>query len=134
MKAKPRLYVSSGTSTRKRGVKKVTCSRCENKLEPSRIVAKQSYCKACHAEYMRLHRPKHSELKPEAKMKANARAYANVYERRGQLEKQPCEKCGNKKSQKHHEDHTKPLEVTWFCRPCHLEFHRVQNGKVHATT
>ncbi len=72
---------------------------------------------------MRAHRPIHSDLDPVAKFKANARAYANVYQRRGKLIPQPCERCGVEHAQKHHEDYTKPLEVRWLCRPCHLAEH-----------
>lgn len=82
----------------------------------------QSNCLACHREYMKANRPKHSELSPEARKKANCRAYANVYKRRGLLKQEPC-KCGSKKSQMHHEDYDKPLEVEWMCRKCHLEEH-----------
>jgi ribosomal protein S27AE len=128
MSAIPRPYVSSETSTRKRGRHKTECSRCGLSLEKHRI-GKQCYCLACHAEYMRINRPKHSELKPEAKKKANARAYAHVYRDRGLIEKKPCENCGNENSQMHHDDHNKPTDVRWFCRPCHLGWHRVQDGK-----
>lgn len=83
----------------------------------------QRYCKECHAEYMRGHRPKHSELKPEAKKKANARSYANTYQRRGKLLKEPCTLCGSEQTEKHHEDYDKPLEIEWLCRDCHLEYH-----------
>lgn len=56
-------------------------------------------------------------------MKANARAYANVYQRRGKLVPKPCEVCGDE-AQKHHEDYSKPLQVMWLCRGCHVEHHR----------
>lgn len=46
--------------------------------------------------------------------------------RDGRLKKQPCKICGAPKSQAHHEDYGKPLDVTWLCRAHHLELH----GKV----
>jgi len=106
-----------------KGKTKTTCSKCKKPLEETRV-NKQRYCKKCHATNMRLVRPKHRDLKPEAKKKATARCYANEYLRRGKLEKQPCQVCGSEDSQKHHEDYSKPLDVVWLCRKHHLELHR----------
>jgi hypothetical protein len=50
-------------------------------------------------------------------------SYAGVYKRRGKLIQQPCECCGDPKSEMHHQDHERPLDVTWLCRPCHLAWH-----------
>lgn len=122
-----RLYVSHETSTRKVGVRKETCSRCDGPLEKHRI-GKQAYCLACHAEYMRLTRPKHSELNDEARKKANTRAYTHVLIKRGVIQKQGCEVCGSE-AEAHHEDYTNPKDVKWFCRPHHLQWHQTQNGK-----
>lgn len=105
----------------KRGTRKSSCSGCGIEVEESR--KGQRYCKSCHAENMRRTRKKHSELKPEARLKTNCRAYANVYIRRGILKKQPCIICGEK-AQMHHDDYSKPLEVIWFCRKHHLEHHK----------
>lgn len=102
---------------------KLTCSKCGMYKEPDRMFS-QRYCNPCHAEYMRLTRPKHSELNPLQKKKANARSYANVYLKRGQLDRKPCFQCGYEITQFHHEDYEKPLEVQHLCRPCHLELHR----------
>lgn len=42
----------------------------------------------------------------------------------GRLIKQPCEKCGDTKHvQAHHDDYSKPLDVTWLCRRCHCSHH-----------
>lgn len=105
---------------------KTTCSKCENELTPNRIQAKQRYCNPCHAEHMRLTRPKHIELKPEARFKANVRGKSHYYVKTGLIQKKDCQECGSHESQIHHEDYNKPTEVTWLCRPCHLNFHRVK--------
>lgn len=52
------------------------------------------------------------------------RSYANVYKRRGKLTQEPCSECGSPDSQMHHHDYTKPLEVEWLCRKCHLKRHK----------
>jgi hypothetical protein len=67
---------------------------------------------------------KHNPLTPEQSYKDRARSYANTYQRRGKLIRQPCEKCGSLQSEKHHPDYTQPLNVEWLCRPCHLQLHR----------
>jgi ribosomal protein S27AE len=44
--------------------------------------------------------------------------------RSGELIRQPCVKCGDKKSLAHHEDYDKPLDVVWLCQPCHKQRHK----------
>jgi ribosomal protein S27AE len=41
--------------------------------------------------------------------------------RKGTLVRQPCELCGNPKSQAHHDDYSRPLDVRWLCFRCHRE-------------
>ena len=41
----------------------------------------------------------------------------------GKIKRLPCIKCGNPKSQGHHTDHSKPLEVMWLCQKHHIEHH-----------
>jgi hypothetical protein len=72
-----------------------------------------------------MNRPKHSQLPDLARKKATARAYANVYLKRGYIEKRPCEICGSEKSQMHHDNYDNPAQVRWFCRQHHLELHKV---------
>jgi len=96
------------------------CSKC--KKRPQRLT--QRYCLECHKEYMRAFRPAYRDLSPEEKKKSVARAYANVYQKRGKIVLQPCSVCLSPNAQKHHEDYDKPLEVRWLCRKCHVEWHR----------
>lgn len=84
----------------------------------------QRTCRPCHAAWMRRHRPKHRDLPGHARLKANARNYANSYQHRGQLIWWPCAGCGATDPEKHHEDYAYPLAVQWFCRRCHLTHHR----------
>jgi spore maturation protein CgeB len=98
------------------------CSKCHGPLEKNRY-RRYRYCRKCHAEYMKATRPKHSELSPEARMKANVRAIAKYHLRAGRIEQEPCEVCGAFDSQMHHDDYTKPKEVRWLCRRHHLKVH-----------
>jgi hypothetical protein len=79
------------------------------------------YCRACANAANRAWRVTHP-LSAEQRVKANARAYAREYRKRGKLIPQPCEKCGDP-AQMHHDDYSKPLAVRWMCRPCHGAHH-----------
>lgn len=92
--------------------------RCGQAARP-----KQRTCVDCHAAYMRGWR-KTNPLTPEQRVKDNARSYAGVYKRRGKLVQQPCAVCGAEKTEMHHHDYSKPLEVEWLCRPCHMRTHQ----------
>lgn len=82
------------------------------------------YCLPCKAQYARGHRARHSELAPDARMRANARSYLNVYVKRGRVKKQPCEVCGStERVHGHHHDYSKPLDVRWLCKEHHHEEH-----------
>ncbi len=43
----------------------------------------------------------------------------------GKLSKLPCEVCLNERSEAHHEDYSRQLDVNWLCRTHHLERHRL---------
>jgi hypothetical protein len=72
---------------------------------------------------MRRFRATHQLTKAQ-RLKNNCRAYANSYERRGKIIRQPCQVCGDTNSEKHHPDYLKPLEIIWLCRAHHLALHR----------
>src|SRR5262245_37800524 len=106
------------------GVVSRECSGCGGDLANRH--GKQRYCKSCHAAWMRKHRPKHSELSENARLRANARSLSRYYFTRGIIKKTLCADCGSTESQRHHEDYTKPLDVIWLCRSCHLKRHQSQ--------
>jgi hypothetical protein len=66
----------------------------------------------------------------ETKQSAQAKAAAAIY--RGVLVRGPCSQCGAPKTDAHHEDYSKPLDVVWLCRKCHRLRHAEldrQNGR-----
>jgi hypothetical protein len=90
-----------------------------------------------YREYDR-ERAKNSE-RQQARIEIN-RAWRNEDKRRakchnavaraiksGELVRIPCVRCGDVNSLAHHEDYDKPLEVIWFCQPCHKERHKEIN-------
>lgn len=75
-----------------------------------------------HAQYMRQWRKTHKLTKAQ-RFKDNCRSYAGVYKRRGKLIPEPCASCSELGTQMHYADYSKPLEVIWMCRTCHLRHH-----------
>jgi ribosomal protein S27AE len=47
--------------------------------------------------------------------------------RSGALAKLPCVKCGDPRTQAHHHDYSRPLEVEWLCQKCHALEHRTSD-------
>lgn len=46
--------------------------------------------------------------------------------RRGEIQRGSCEVCGNPKTDGHHDDYSKPLEVRWLCRKHHRQHHAAE--------
>lgn len=78
----------------------------ERNQRPERKAARRVYQQACR---------KRSPGK-NAAYKAVQRAVAG-----GRLQRQPCGICGDPKSQAHHTDYAKPLDVEWLCFRHHRE-------------
>lgn len=77
---------------------------------------KQKHAKK-HAESVARYRLNY----PEKKRATSAVSYAL---RVGRLVKQNCQTCGASEDIcAHHEDYSKPLDVTWLCRSCHVKHH-----------
>jgi len=71
--------------------------------------------------WWRLHKDKYPE-------RARAREIAKYAVRSGKIKRMPCEMCNSKKSHHHHEDYSKPLDLTWLCQKHHVERHKEKDG------
>ena|SRR3990167_9427485 len=69
--------------------------------------------------YLRNHNARHPE-------RSAARIAVNNAVRDGRLQKAPCVVCGNAKSEGHHIDYSRPLDVIWLCR----HHHRMAEGRL----
>lgn len=72
--------------------------------------------RAYQVEANRLHRTRH----PERARARSAVTYALIV---GRLTRAPCECCGEARTQAHHDDYARPLDVRWLCRRCHDDLH-----------
>lgn len=43
----------------------------------------------------------------------------------GHMKKHPCFVCGEIKTQGHHADYSRPLDVVWLCKKHHVETHQL---------
>lgn len=57
-------------------------------------------------------------------MKEASRKYTKYAKKLGIIQKTPCEVCGDERSQAHHQDYSKPLEIKWLCQKHHKEEHK----------
>jgi hypothetical protein len=137
-------------------VRTKVCFKCEAELpivnfykHPRMTDGHLGKCKACtrydvrenrkhRAEYYREYDRQRSKL-PERIAAIAASGRKDVIKRkarialqnavaRGKVKRQPCEQCGNPKSDAHHPDYTKPLDVMWLCRKHHMTLHRLVEG------
>jgi hypothetical protein len=101
------------------------CVRCG---KPRETV--HPYCRACKAAYTRDWRTKNPRaITAEERKKQNARSLAKMSVRRGQIIRNPCEKCGATENiHMHHDDYSRPKDVTWLCEPCHTALHFPKHG------
>ena len=65
----------------------------------------------------------HGFLTDERNKRKKARSILNHGIRDGKIKKMPCEVCGNKNSEAHHEDYNNPLNIQWLCFKHHRQLH-----------
>lgn len=96
----------------KRDVRENRASRRDQYLEYDRMRSKNP---------SRIAAIKASSQKDPVKMWAR-RATRNAV-KKGWLQRQPCEVCGDAQADAHHDDYRRPLEVRWLCRLHHMHAH-----------
>jgi hypothetical protein len=60
---------------------------------------------------------------PDERRKNFARMKVRRALESGKIERLPCQVCGARFTDAHHEDYSDPLRVVWLCRKHHLEHH-----------
>lgn len=108
---------------KKKGVITKLCSGCKIIKENE----KSKYCRKCKALYMRRWR-KLNPLTKEQRFKNTVRSKTRMRIKRGLLIEFPCEICGEKRVEAHHDDYNKPYCVRWLCLAHHRE-HHIQQDK-----
>lgn len=113
------------------GVERIEpCRRCGRplRLTPALIVHRIRTCSVClsHGRKTEYHR-NYAQRNP---LTVAAQYEARKAIMRGDLVPRPCEQCGAEKTQGHHDDYSKPLEVRWLCVNCHRLEHLRRKGMI----
>ena len=91
---------------------------------PHRIIARQAYQKTEQGK-KRLAAGS-SAWASRNPLKRKAHIWVGNAIRDGRLIRDICEKCGSENVTAHHDDYEKPMEVRWFCGPCHRAHHKAE--------
>ena len=73
------------------------------------------------------HREASKRYKEKYKNRAAARYILGNAVRDGKIKRLPCQLCGDEKSEGHHPDYDRPLDVVWLCTAHHKAAHKLAN-------
>lgn len=114
-------------------------SFCNNR---SRKDGKAHYCKTCHSKNALETKIKYPDkckvysrntyLKRKNSFKVLARRQAYIAKRSGEIPHDNCLICGEPGETMHHDDYNRPLDITWYCWPCHRQIHRAMKAKFNS--
>jgi len=97
--------------------------RADKRLAHQKIDKLLSLCK----EYaLSVNKPKKRVIN---KVQARARKVVFFAVKDGILKRKPCEVCGEKNVQGHHDDYNRPLDVIWLCVKHHVRRDRTKRMK-----
>jgi hypothetical protein len=102
----------------------------ERDSRPERVAARKLYYEKCKNDLKLQKRNAAYKKKWQENNKEKRAAHiltGNAI-RRGILIRKPCEVCGKKKVEAHHNDYIKPLEVRWLCKKHHVQHHKQLRG------
>lgn len=99
------------------------CGEPFNSTRKNRITCDKSKCKD-KALYL-------AQLSSRSKYpdRIKARGLVNKHTERGKLDKQPCCACNAPEAEAHHQDYSKPLDITWLCKQHHEQLHKAINER-----
>jgi hypothetical protein len=110
------------------------CRQARNKAwfdaHPGYAATKYAAWKAATPDYAERSREYASRQRVRDRGKVRARQILQKAVDSGRILRQPCEHCGATPTEGHHEDHSKPLEVIWLCRPCHIALHKARGDRM----
>ncbi len=80
---------------------------------------------ARQAKYIPHPRTRSYKITEKELLKKKARAASRRAIANGIITKEPCAVCGGHlRLEAHHNDHSKPLEIVWFCKKHHVNHHQ----------
>ncbi len=132
-KAETEFYESIQTYCKEHWRERVRQNRMENveyyrefdrmrANRPDRVAAREEYAKSERGRAR--HNATAKSWSNRNPQKRAAHVIVGNAIRDGRLVRQPCEVCGNEKSEAHHDDYSKPLDVKWLCTRHHVERHK----------
>ena len=77
-----------------------------------------------NAERIKMNVEVNRAWRAEDKRRQSCHRQVSIAIKNGILVRQPCERCGAEKTEAHHEDYDKPLDVMWLCTICHKQRHK----------
>lgn len=95
------------------------CARKDAHLRMGKIMSDPSF----QAMERERHRNKAAIYRAANDIRLAARARVQKAVRNKILIPLPCEICGANKTEAHHDDYQKPLDVRWLCREHHKQLH-----------
>ena len=115
------------------------CDYCGNEYHTKKShyeIRKRHFCsRECYSKYRSEILPKEEQnaygtgySQEERSKRKKARSILNHYLRDNHIDRKPCEVCGNSKTEAHHDDYDKPLEVRWLCFKCHRRYHKFHDN------
>lgn len=96
------------------------CKECHSDYNKSFFAVRKGL--GYRADYFKKYR-NNNILKISAKVKVRSALH------NGTLVRMPCEVCNAIKTEAHHDDYNKPLNVRWLCHKHHMQHHfRIKSG------